>query len=595
MSMSSSVANISKVHKIKAQSRRSAAGPTLPKAPSGIDGLDSITAGGLPRGRPTLVCGGPGCGKTLFAMEFLVRGASQYGEPGVFIAFEETANELAANVASLGFDLQKLAARKQIAIDYVRVERGEIEETGEYDLEGLFVRLDQAIKSVRAKRVVLDSIESLFAALPNPAILRTELRRLFAWLKARGMTVVLTGERGDGTLTRDGLEEYVTDCVILLDHRVNEQVSTRRLRVVKYRGSTHGTNEYPFLIDEGGISVLPITSLGLDHQASTQRVSSGIPRLDQMLGGRGYFKGSTVLVSGTAGTGKTTIAGHLAAHACASKTRCLYLAFEESPAQIQRNLSSVGIDLGTHVRSGRLRILPARPQSVGLEMHLALIHEAVLEFRPALVIMDPISNLLGSGLEARSMLTRLIDFLKNQGITALFTNLTRGGGNLEETDSAISSLIDTWLMLEIVREGGERNRILNIIKSRGMAHSNQTCEFRLSERGIEILDTYLGPTGALTGSARLSREAEDRAGAVLRTYDLAQKRALRQSRRRTYASRVAALREEFAADDAALARSLKEAELLSIRVASDRSAMAESRGAFARGGRDGKAPGRAGE
>jgi circadian clock protein KaiC len=513
-------------------------------------------------------------------MEFLVQGATEYGEPGVFIAFEETADELAANVASLGFDLKRLAAKKLLAIDFVRVERGEIEETGEYDLEGLFVRLDQAITSVRAKRVVLDSIESLFAALPNPAILRTELRRLFAWLKARGMTVILTGERGDGTLTRDGLEEYVTDCVILLDHRVSEQVSTRRLRVVKYRGSTHGTNEYPFLIDEGGISVLPITSLGLQHQASTERISSGIPRLDEMLGGRGYYKGSTVLVSGTAGTGKTTIAGHLAAHACAKGERCLYLAFEESPAQIGRNLASVGLDLGRHLRSGRLRMVPARPQSVGLEMHLALIHKAVLEFRPAIVIMDPISNLLGSTLEARSMLTRLIDFLKHQGITALFTNLTPGGGNLEETENGVSSLIDTWLMLEIVRGGGERNRILNVIKSRGMAHSNQICEFRLTDRGIEILDTYVGPAGVLTGSARLSREAEDHAAAALRDFDITQKRAMRQSRRRAFASRLAALREEFAADDALLARSLKEAELLSARAATDRLAMAESRRAF---------------
>jgi circadian clock protein KaiC len=527
-------------------------------------------------------------------MEFLVRGASQYGEPGVFMAFEETASELAANVASLGFDLRKLEARRQIAIDFVRVERGEIEETGEYDLEGLFVRLAQAITGVRAKRVVLDSIESLFAALPNPVILRTELRRLFAWLKARGMTVVLTGERGDGSLTRDGLEEYVSDCVILLDHRVTDQVSTRRLRVVKYRGSTHGTNEYPFLIDEDGISVLPITSLGLQHPASTQRVSSGIRRLDEMLGGRGYFKGSTVLVSGTAGTGKTTLAGHLAVDACGKGARCLYLAFEESPAQIQRNLASVGLDLGRHVRSGRLRIVPARPQSTGLEMHLALIHKAVLEFRPALVIMDPISNLLGTTLEARSLLTRLIDFLKSQGITALFTDLTRGGSNLEETESGVSSLIDTWLMLEIVRAGGERNRILNIIKSRGMPHSNQICEFRLTDRGVEILDTYLGPGGVVTGSARLSREAEDRATAALRDFDLAQQRTLRRSRRKAFANRVAALREEFVADDAALARSIKETELSSARIGADRVAMAEGRQAFRTLGGNGKAPGKAG-
>ena len=577
----------------RARGRNSGPKPSLPKAPSGIEGLDEITGGGLPRGRPTLVCGGPGCGKTLFAMEFLVRGASRYGEPGVFMAFEETAEELAANVASLGFDLRKLEARKQLAIDFVRVERAEIEETGEYDLEGLFVRLEQAIASVRAKRVVLDTIESLFAGLPNPMILRAELRRLFAWLKARGMTVVLTGERGDGPLTRHGLEEYVSDCVILLDHRVSEEVSTRRLRVVKYRGSNHGTNEYPFLIDEAGISVLPITALGLQHQASTQRISTGIRRLDEMLGGRGYFRGSTVLVSGTAGAGKTTVAGHLAVDVCSKGHRCLYLAFEESPAQIERNLASVGLDLGRHVRSGRLRILPMRPQSGGLEMHLALIHKAVLEVQPEVVIMDPISNLLGSTLEARSMLTRLIDLLKSRGITALFTYLTRGGHALEATEARVSSIIDTWLMLEIVLGGGERNRIISIIKSRGMPHSNQTSEFRLTHRGLDVLDTYLGPSGVVTGSARLSREADDRAAAALRGFDVVQKRALRQSRRRAFESRVAALREEFAADDAALARSLKEAELLSARAGTDRLAMAASRRAFRQGGRNGKELGKA--
>jgi circadian clock protein KaiC len=586
--------SISIEHRASTRGKSSGHKPTLPKAPSGIQGLDEITGGGLPRGRPTLVCGGPGCGKTLFAMEFLVRGASDYGEPGVFMAFEETAAELAANVASLGFDLRKLEATKKLAIDFVRVERSEIEETGEYDLEGLFVRLEHAIKTVHARRVVLDTIESLFAGLPNPMVLRAELRRLFAWLKARGMTVVLTGERGDGSLTRNGLEEYVSDCVILLDHRVNEEVSTRRLRVVKYRGSTHGTNEYPFMIDEGGISVLPVTSLGLQHRASTQRVSTGIARLDQMLGGRGYFKGSTVLVSGTAGTGKTTLAGHLAVDFCAKGGRCLYLAFEESPSQIERNLASVGLDLGRPARAGKLRIVPMRPQSLGLEMHLALIHKAVQEFRPALMIMDPISNLLGSTLEARSMLTRLIDFLKSQDITALFTNLTPGGGNLEETESGVSSLIDTWLMLEILRGGGERNRVVNIIKSRGMPHSNQTCELRLTDRGVEILDTYLGPGGLVTGSARLSREADDRATAALRDFDLAQQRTLRRSRRKAFANRVAALREEFVADDAALARSIKETELSSVRVGADRVAMAKSRRAFRTLGGNGKTPGKAG-
>jgi circadian clock protein KaiC len=465
----------------------------------------------------------------------------------------------------------------------VRVERSEIEETGEYELEGLFVRLGHAIDQVGAKRVVLDTVESLFAGLPNPLVLRSELRRLFRWLKDRGLTVVITGERGEGMLTRQGLEEYVSDCVIFLDHRVTEEVSTRRLRIVKYRGTTHGTNEYPFLIDEGGMSVLPITSIGLDHEASTERVSTGIPRLDEMLGGKGYFKGSTILVSGTAGTGKTTLAAHLAVDLCRRGQRCLYFAFEESASQIQRNMASVGLDLSPPLRDGTLRIVPVRPQSAGLEMHLASMHKAVHEFEPRLVIMDPISNLLGTRLESRSMLTRLIDFLKSRGITTFFTSLTAGGADLEETAIGISSLIDTWLVLEVFRSGGERNRILNIVKSRGMAHSNQTSEFRLTSAGLQILDTYVGSSGVLTGSARLTKEAEDRAAAALREHDVAQKRALRESRRRAHESHLAALREEFLADDSSLERSIREAELLQERDATDRTAMARSRRAFRTG------------
>ena len=402
---------------------------SLPKAPTGIQGLDEITGGGLPRGRPTLVCGSAGCGKTLLAMEFLVRGATEFGEPGVFMAFEETAEELAQNVRSLGFDLEDLAEQNKLLVDFVRVERSEIEETGEYDLEGLFIRLGHAIDSLGAKRVVLDTLETLFGGLSNAAILRAELRRLFRWLKDKGVTAIITGERGDGTLTRHGLEEYVSDCVIVLDHRVTEQLSTRRLRIVKYRGTTHGTNEYPFLIDENGISVLPVTSLGLSQEASDERISTGIPRLDAMLGGKGVYRGSSVLISGTAGTGKTSLAAHFADATCRRGERCLYFAFEESESQLVRNMRSIGLDLAPWSKKGLLRFHATRPSAYGLEMHLATLHKLVNEFEPRVVVVDPITTFLGAGtsVEAESMLMRLIDFLKAQQITAMFTSLTHGG------------------------------------------------------------------------------------------------------------------------------------------------------------------------
>jgi len=556
--------------------------PILSKALSGIQGLDEITAGGLPRGRPTLVCGGAGCGKTLFAMEFLVRGASDFGEPGVFMAFEETAEELAANVASLGFDLNKLVAQKKISIDYVRVERSEIEETGQYDLEGLFIRLKLAIDSVGAKRVVLDTVESLFAGLPNPAVLRAELRRLFRWLKDRGLTVIVTGEKGEGTLTRQGLEEYVSDCVIFLDHRVNEQNSTRRLRVVKYRGSLHGTNEYPFLIDESGISILPVTSLGLTHKATTERISSGIARLDQMLGGKGYFKGSTILVSGTAGTGKTSVAALLARAACERGERCLVFAFEESTDQLVRNLRSVGIHLESYISKGLLKILPSRPSAHGLEMHLVSMHKAVVAFDPQLVVVDPITNLISVGTtpETQSMMTRLIDFLKLRGTTTFFTSLTSGGSDLEQSEVGISSLIDTWLMLQIVRCGGERNRTLTVIKSRGMAHSNQTSEYKLSDTGLELVDTYVGTTEVLTGTARLAKEAEDAAAVAAGTEEVARKEAERERRRKALERRIVELEEQFEAEDTVLVQSIREATRRSEQLATERTAMALSRQAF---------------
>lgn len=519
----------------------------LPKAPTGIQGLDEITGGGLPKGRPTLVCGGAGCGKTLLAMEFLVRGVTEFNEPGVFMAFEETAKELTQNVASLGFDLKDLIAHKKIVVDFVYIERSEIEESGEYDLEGLFIRLGNAIDSIGAKRVVLDTVESLFAGLPNPLILRAELRRLFLWLKDKGVTAIITGERGDGTLTRQGLEEYVSDCVIVLDHRVSEQTSSRRLRVVKYRGSTHGTNEYPFLIDEDGISVLPVTSLGLQHIASSERVSSGIPRLDAMLSGKGYYRGSSVLISGTAGTGKSSIAAHFADAACRRGERVLYFSFEESPSQIIRNMHSIGIDLQTWVKKGLLQIHANRPSTAGLETHLAMKHKVINDFKPQVVILDPLNSFVIGDNEVgvKTMLMRLLDFLKTNQITGLFTNLTPGGGMLEQTEVSVSSLIDTWLLLRSIDSGGERNRGLSILKSRGMAHSNQIREFLLTAHGVELRDVYVGASGVLTGSARLTQEAQDQAVQMLHKQEIERRQLELKSKHQALEAQIAALRAEF--------------------------------------------------
>jgi circadian clock protein KaiC len=462
----------------------------LAKSPTGIQGLDEITNGGLPQGRPTLICGGAGSGKTLLAASFLLNGVVQYDEPGVLMTFEETSEELASDLNSLGYDLGKLIAAGKLVVDYVRVERSEIEETGEYDLEGLFVRLEYAVNSVGAKRIVLDTIESLFAGLSNPGILRAELRRLFRWLKDKGLTAVLTGERGDAGLTRQGLEEYVSDAVILLDHRVQEQVSTRRLRIVKYRGSHHGTNEYPFLIDAEGLSVLPVTSLGLTHPALNERVSTGVARLDDMLSGRGYYRGSTILLSGTAGTGKTSLAAHFVDAACRRGERCLYFLFEESPQQLMRNMRSIGIHLQQWVDRGLLQFHADRPSRFGLETHLASMQRAVRKFKPLVTVTDPVTNLLtvGNQSDVRSMLTRVIDYLKSESITGVFTSLTPGSEELEETDAGISSLMDTWIVLTINEENRRRRRWLSVLKSRGMAHSNSVSEYLLTDHGLQVLD-----------------------------------------------------------------------------------------------------------
>jgi circadian clock protein KaiC len=551
---------------------------TLPKAPTGIQGLDEITEGGIPRGRPTLICGSAGCGKSLMAMEFLVRGAAEYDEPGVFFAFEETPEELTENVRSLGFDLPALERRKKLHLEYVHIEPAEMEETGDYDLEGLFIRLGYAIDSIGAKRVVLDTIETLFGGLSNQAVLRAELRRLFRWLKDKGVTAVITGERGDGTLTRQGLEEYVSDCVILLDHRVVDQVSTRRLRVVKYRGTTHGTNEYPFLIDERGIDVLPVTSLRLDHDVPSDRISSGVPDLDAMLEG-GVYRGSTVLISGTAGTGKSSLSAQFAQTSAKAGERVLYLAFEESPQQIKRNMSTIGIDLGRWEKSGLIKFVAARPVLTGLEGHLAAIHKHVREFKPRLLIIDPISDLSAVGTErdAKAMMVRLVDYLKTEQITAVLVNLHSAGGSAEQTDMGISSIIDAWIYLRDIEAGGERNRGMYVLKARGTAHSNQIREFLITRNGIQLRPAYVGPEGVLTGSARLTQEARDREVAESLLQEAQRQRRSAAGRRKTLEAQLDALRSELdaTAEEERILEAQEKDRLT--RVAADREAMAASR------------------
>lgn len=551
----------------------------LPKSPTSIHGLDEITGGGLPKGRPTLVCGGAGCGKTLFAMEFLVRGATQYNEPGVFISFEETEKELTSNVASLGFDLESLVKRKKIWLENIRIEQSKIKQSCEYDLEGLFIRIHNAIENINAKRVVLDTIEILFSGLPNPHILRAELQRLLGWLKKKGITTIITAERGEGSLTRQGLEEYVSDCVILLDHRVNDQSSIRRLRIVKYRGSTHGTNEYPFLIDKDGFSVLPVTSLGLNYFTSTERISTGIPRLDTMLSGKGYFRGSTVLVSGTAGTGKTSIAAQFVESACKRNERVLYFTFEESPGQLIRNMCSIGINLDPWVKKGLLQFHATRPTLYGLETHLTTSIKLINQFEPSVVILDPINAFVmgDNQTEVKTMLLRLVDFLKMKRCTAFFTSLTSAGEYMEISDVYVSSLIDTWLLLRDIEIGGERNRGLYVLKSRGMAHSNQIREFKLTNNGIELLDVYVGPEGVLTGSARLSQETKDEAEQLLRQQEIGRKQFGLERKREAMDAQIVLLQSEFAAEESEALKVIGIEKARNERFVQDKAKMAKSR------------------
>ena len=528
----------------------------LPKSPTGIQGLDEITGGGLPRGRPTLVCGGAGCGKTLLATEFLVRGAVQFNEPGVLMAFEETEKELKANVASLGFDLEGLVRQKIIIVDHVHIERSEVQESGEYDLEGLFVRLGYAIDSIGAKRVVLDTLEVLFASLPNEAMLRSELRRLFRWLKDKGVTAVITAERGRESLTRHGLEEYVSDCVILLDHRVNDQIATRHLRVVKYRGAQHGTNEFPFLIGDEGISVLPITSLSLNHKVSAERIATGISRLDAMLGGKGFFRGSSILLTGTPGTGKTIVSANFAQAAARRGERVLFFSFEESPDQIIRNMHSIGLRLEPLVKRGLLRFHSARPSLYGLEMHLATMFKEITTFKPQVVIIDPITSLMDSGTdsEGKGMVTRLIDYLKAGQVTSLFTSLTQGGHALQQSEAAMSSLMDAWLLLQDFEGNGERNRVLYVLKARGMAHSNQIREFLISDRGVDLVDAYIGPSGVLTGSARAAQGALEKAAGLASQQEAARRKRELERRREAIERQINGLRSDYESETMELRR-----------------------------------------
>ena len=558
--------------------------PVIDKSRTGIDGLDEVTNGGLPRGRPTLLCGSAGCGKTLVAMTFLYNGAVEYNEPGVFLAFEEQSDDLIKNVGSLKYDIDKLISEKKIAIDHVEIERTKIAESGEYDLEGLFIRLGFAIDSIGAKRVVVDTIETLFSGLENELLLRSELRRLFEWLKEKGVTAIITAERGEGSLTRYGLEEYVADCVILLDNRVHDQLSTRRLRIVKYRGSAHGTNEYPFIIDEQGVTVMPITSSGLAHDAPTERVSTGIPNLDAMLEGKGYFKASSILISGMAGSGKSTVASQFIDAICASGKRCIYFAMEESPHQIIRNMRSMGMDLQKWVDKKLLRFSARRPSLFGLETHLATMYRDVTDFEPAAVVIDPMSALLSAGVttDVHSMVLRLVDFLKSRGVTALFTNLGAGAGEVAATEVQISSLMDTWLLLYNRESNGEHNRQLYLLKSRGMAHSNQVREFIMSSDGIKLREAYIGPEGVVTGSARLAQEAKDKAAVLIREQEVQRRARELERRRREISAQIEVLQAQLASESAEEVMLRREALGREDQLATDRVAMGVSRRTAAR-------------
>ncbi len=559
--------------------RKAAASNGIAKCTTGIFGLDQITQGGFPKGRPTLICGAAGCGKTILGMEFLVRGATEFGEPGVFMAFEETGPELSQNVASMGFDIPQLVARKKLLLDHVRIERTEIAEAGEYDLEGLFIRLGSAIDAIGAKRVVLDTIESLFSGFSNTNILRAELRRLFAWLKEKRVSAVITAETGNGTITRNGIEEYVADCVLVLDHRVEDQSSIRRLRVLKYRGTMHGTNEYPFLIGQTGLSILPLSALKLEHTAPTERITTGVPRLDTMLGGKGFYRGTSILVSGTAGTGKSSLAAHFVQAACARGERALYMASEQSTSEVIRNMRSIGVDLEPWIKRGLLHFYAARPGTFGLEKHLVTIHDLTREFDPKVVVIDPITNFgsVGTYSEVKSMVTRLIDMFKSREITAMFTSLTSADGSPELSEVGVSSQMDAWLLLRNLESNGERNRRLYVLKSRGMAHSNQIREFLLTEHGVQLRDVYVGPSGLLTGSAREAQEAKERAEQTERRQQAQRKAFELKQKRQQLEADIAKMRADFALLEQSALRDSRDSESQEKQIALDRIEMSRIR------------------
>ena len=552
----------------------------LQKCPTGIDGFDEITGGGLPMGRPTRVCGSAGSGKTLFAMGFVVNGAIQFDEPGVFISFEESEIELAQNMASIGWDLPALSNEKKLFLDHIYIEKSEIQETGEYNLDGLFIRIETAVNAVNAQRIALDTLEALFSGFTNEAFLRAEIRRLFRWLKMKGLTAVITGEQGKHTLTRHGLEEYVSDCVVSLENQVIDRVATRRMRVIKYRGSGHGTNEYPFLLAETGVTVFPVTSLEMNYSVSLQRISSGVSRLDTMLGDKGYYRGSSVLVSGTAGTGKSSLGASFAAAACQRGERAIYFSFEEPPDQIIRNMGSIGIDLRSYVEQKALLFRSVRATTHGLETHLSIMIRQIAEIQPTVVVIDPISELsnIAGKKDAKEMLLRIIMYLKRSGITVLFTDLSHQGVLQESTQTAISSLMDTWILLRDIELNGERNRGLYILKSRGMKHSNQIREFLITSDGIQLKDVYVGPGGVLTGTARVIQEAADQTERLSRDQRVGRLRRVLQSKEKVMQNRIEELRGAFATEREELESIISEAEAREKDITADRVKMGQMRG-----------------
>jgi circadian clock protein KaiC len=552
----------------------------LAKTPTGIEGLDEVTRGGFPSGRPTLIAGNAGCGKSLLAMSFLVNGATRYSEPGVFVSFEETSEDVITNVRSLGYDLQRLIDDDLLAIEHIVVDASQLYVAGEFDLEAMFIRIGSLVDKIGARRIVLDTVETLFLDFDNERVLRSELVRLFRWLKDRGLTAVITGERGGGAaLTRRGIEEYVSDCVVVLDQCVDDGISTRSLRIAKYRGTDHGTNEYPFIIDRGGFVVLPITSLGLDHEVFDERISTGVPGLDQMIDGGGLFRGSSLLVSGSAGSGKTSLAASLLVAACTRGESAALFSFEESPDQLIRNMRSAGVDLAPHVDAGRLSILSVRPTFHGLETHLARIYRTIVDREPDVVAIDPMTSLLAAGSQrhARAVLLRLVDMLKSKGITAVFTSLGHGARAAEMTESEISSLMDTWISLRITEVSGERNRELYLLKSRGMGHSNQVREFVITRRGMKLTRPYVGTEGVVTGSARVVQELKERAESGLRAEQIARLRQQVIQRERILDAQIDRLRAEFEQERQVLMSDLALAEAREKSLEADREYVARRR------------------